>query len=142
MTANGSIGAAPAQSSPPRDSGPLTESRLDVDALASAVAERIAPAAPIAGPALVDADAAATQLAVPASWVRAEARADRIPHVRLGRYVRFDPVELDAWWRERRRGPWRTGRRPVSAGVCEPVGVDDRGAVGARDTSGATDNGA
>jgi hypothetical protein len=38
-----------------------------------------------------------------------EARADRIPHVRLGRYVRFDGEQLEAWWRERSRGPWRKG---------------------------------
>lgn len=56
---------------------------------------------------LVDAEAAAELLSVPASWVLAEARADRIPHVRLGRYVRFDPVELEAWWQSRARGPWR-----------------------------------
>jgi excisionase family DNA binding protein len=54
---------------------------------------------------LVDAAAAAEQLGVPKTWVLAEARADRIPHVRLGRYVRFEPVELERWWQERRRGP-------------------------------------
>ena len=46
-------------------------------------------------------------LHVPASWVLAEARAERIPHVRLGRYVRFDADELGAWWKSRARGPWR-----------------------------------
>ncbi len=34
---------------------------------------------------LLDAKGAAVLLNVPASWVLAEARADRIPHVRLGR---------------------------------------------------------
>lgn len=79
--------------------------------------------------ALLDAAAAGRQLCVPASWVLAEARADRIPHVRLGRYVRFDADELDAWWRARARGPWRDrgaaakaarrariGARPVADG--------------------------
>src|SRR5262245_32922741 len=56
---------------------------------------------------LLDAKGAAALLNVPASWVLAEARADRIPHVRLGRYVRFDAGELQAWWLTRRRGPWR-----------------------------------
>lgn len=66
---------------------------------------------------LLDATAAGAMLGVPASWVLAEARADRIPHVRLGRYVRFDAVELEAWWRTRARGPWRrTGSRPVARG--------------------------
>lgn len=61
---------------------------------------------------LVEAERAAELLAVPKTWVLAEARADRIPHVRLGRYVRFDPDELVAWWRARRRGP---GRRQGNA---------------------------
>jgi len=77
---------------------------------------------------LLDAKAAGELMAVPASWVLAEARADRIPHVRLGRYVRFDADELEAWWRARARGPWRdrgaasraarrvTGNDPVARG--------------------------
>jgi excisionase family DNA binding protein len=57
---------------------------------------------------LLDANGAAALLNVPATWVLAEARADRIPHVRLGRYVRFDAAELQIWWLSRRRGPWRS----------------------------------
>jgi excisionase family DNA binding protein len=57
--------------------------------------------------ALMNAQQAGELLNVPASWVMAEARADRIPHVRLGRYVRFDPDELVVWWQSRARGPWR-----------------------------------
>lgn len=57
---------------------------------------------------LLTADQAGELLNVPASWVLAEARADRIPHVRLGRYRRFDRDELEQWWRTRARGPWRT----------------------------------
>lgn len=64
---------------------------------------------------LLDAKAAAELLAVPHTWLLAEARSDRIPHVRLGRYVRFDGDELEHWWRTRARGPWRryTGVDPV-----------------------------
>jgi excisionase family DNA binding protein len=72
---------------------------------------------------LLDANQAAALLNVPASWVLSEARAERLPHVRLGRYVRFEEDALDAWWRERARGPWkgkgaaarqaRTGSNPV-----------------------------
>jgi excisionase family DNA binding protein len=58
---------------------------------------------------LVDAERAAALLEVPKTWVLAQARANRIPHVRLGRYVRFEPAELRRWWRARRRGP---GTRP------------------------------
>jgi len=56
---------------------------------------------------LIDAAEAGALLGVPKTWVLAEARADRIPHVRLGRYVRFEPVELEEWWQARRRGPQR-----------------------------------
>jgi excisionase family DNA binding protein len=62
---------------------------------------------------LLDAKGAAALLNVPATWVLAEARADRIPHVRLGRYVRFDTAELHVWWQSRRRGPWRSRGRAV-----------------------------
>lgn len=56
-------------------------------------------------PTLIDAAGAAAQLGVPATWVLAEARADRLPHVRLGRYVRFEPAALTAWAAQRRHGP-------------------------------------
>jgi excisionase family DNA binding protein len=56
---------------------------------------------------LLDAGQAADQLNVPKSWVLTEARADRIPHVRLGRYVRFDEDDLQAWWDARKQGPVR-----------------------------------
>ena len=62
--------------------------------------EGVAPPAP-----LLDAAGAAELLCVPKTWVLAEARADRIPHVRLGRYVRFEATDLTAWWQERARGP-------------------------------------
>lgn len=54
---------------------------------------------------LIDAQAAATLLNVPDSWIYAQARENRIPHVRLGRYVRFEPDALRAWWRAQQQGP-------------------------------------
>ena len=44
-----------------------------------------------------DAVAAAKLLGVPASWMLAQARAEKIPHHKIGRYVRFDIDELIAW---------------------------------------------
>jgi excisionase family DNA binding protein len=55
--------------------------------------------------ALIDAKAAAELLAVPRTWILEEARHDRIPHIRLGRYVRFDAEMLLEWSRNRARGP-------------------------------------
>lgn len=59
---------------------------------------------------LLDAPGLAELLRLPESWIRAEARAERIPHVRLGRYVRFDPAEVERWLEGRRRGPRERGR--------------------------------
>jgi excisionase family DNA binding protein len=54
---------------------------------------------------LLTADEAAVLLGVPKSWVMEQARHDRIPHVRLGRYVRFDEDALLEWVSRRQRGP-------------------------------------
>lgn len=54
---------------------------------------------------LLDARQAAAILNVPASWIAAEARAGRIPHLRLGRYVRFNSDELMRWCEGRTVGP-------------------------------------
>ena len=49
---------------------------------------------------LLDAKAIAERLAVPESWVRETARSGAIPCVRLGRYVRFDLTDVEAWLEE------------------------------------------
>jgi len=65
---------------------------------------------------LLTAEQASELLSVPKTWVLAEARADRIPHVRLGRYVRFEADALEEWWAQRRRGPQTAGEgRPLRA---------------------------
>jgi excisionase family DNA binding protein len=85
-----------------------------------------------ATPPLLDSGQAAAILNVPRSWIAAEARAGRIPHVRLGRYVRFNRDELIAWcdgltrWvRESSAGRQRDGRlagRSPPGIVSFPVG--------------------
>lgn len=54
---------------------------------------------------LLDAKAAGRLLGVPHTWLLAQARAGRIPHHRLGHYVRFDVEDLQAWLHETRSGP-------------------------------------
>lgn len=49
---------------------------------------------------LIDCKAAGALLGVPPSWLEQAAREERVPHIRLGRYVRFDPDELEAWARD------------------------------------------
>lgn len=63
--------------------------------------------------ALLDGGQAAELLNVPKSWVMGEARADRIPHIRLGRYVRFDADDLHVWWDARKQGPVRRPAKPA-----------------------------
>jgi excisionase family DNA binding protein len=56
---------------------------------------------------LLTAQEVAELLSVPASWVYAEARASRIPHVRMGRYCRFSRDSIEEWARGLERGPQR-----------------------------------
>jgi excisionase family DNA binding protein len=66
---------------------------------------------------LLTAEEVATILQVTPAWVYAETRRRRIPHVRLGRYVRYRRVALMAWLDEGERSsvsatqasPTRTG---------------------------------
>jgi excisionase family DNA binding protein len=58
---------------------------------------------------LIDAKAASQLLGVPHTWLLAQAREGRIPHHRLGHYVRFNPQDLREWLRETRSMP-RDGR--------------------------------
>jgi excisionase family DNA binding protein len=56
---------------------------------------------------LLDAHEVAELLAVPVSWVRAETRAGRIPHLALGRYKRYEREAVLDWLETQRAGQWR-----------------------------------
>jgi excisionase family DNA binding protein len=62
--------------------------------------------------ALIDAKAASRLLGVPHTWLLAQAREGRIPHHRLGHYVRFNPEDLKEWLRENRITAPARGFRP------------------------------
>jgi excisionase family DNA binding protein len=85
---------------------------LDVDPL---LAER-----------LLDATEVAALLGVPKSWVYAETRAGRLPHVTVGRYRRYRRDALNEWISEHERGPIRDARRRVR-GEGSAVASYDRG---------------
>ena len=60
---------------------------------------------------LLDAKQAGELLGVPSTWLLAQARLNAIPHLRLGKYVRFDEHELAAWLTTVKRGPSPNGSR-------------------------------
>ena len=64
---------------------------------------------------LLEAAEVAELLAVPVSWVREQSRTGDIPHVRLGRYVRFDEQAVIDWLAEQRAGQWRKHQPKVPA---------------------------
>ena len=47
---------------------------------------------------LLDATGAGQELGIEPGWLLARARENRVPHVRLGKYVRFDPDEVCAFF--------------------------------------------
>jgi excisionase family DNA binding protein len=77
---------------------------FDLDALAEAIASKLSANGSSPAP-LLDAEEAGELLHLPSSWVMAEARANRIPNVRLGKYRRFKRDSLLAWMDGREAGP-------------------------------------
>lgn len=66
---------------------------------------------------LLTAEQIAERLGVPAKWPLQQARAGNMPHVKLGRYVRFDQADVDAWVESLKTGggPAYRRHRPNSA---------------------------
>jgi excisionase family DNA binding protein len=63
---------------------------------------------------LLTAEELAERLRVNTEWVWAQARAGRIPHVRLGRYRRFRESAIEAWLSELETGgAGSSAARPV-----------------------------
>jgi excisionase family DNA binding protein len=60
---------------------------------------------------LLTADEVAARLGVPAKWPLQQARAGHMPHVKLGRYVRFDQADVDTWVESLKAGGGPTFRR-------------------------------
>jgi excisionase family DNA binding protein len=60
---------------------------------------------------LLEAEDIAAYLGMRTDWVYREVRAGRLPHIRLGRAVRFRLESIDAWLESRERGV-STRQRP------------------------------
>ena len=71
-------------------------------------------------------DEAAALIRVPKSWLYERTRTNAVPHLKLGKYLRFDQEEFLAWARQFRRD----GRgRPVHAGASNIPGAQARPAA-------------
>jgi excisionase family DNA binding protein len=53
-------------------------------------------------------------LSVPVGWVREHTRSGRIPHVRLGRYVRYREATLVRWVAEQEASAYRRHHPRIS----------------------------
>lgn len=62
---------------------------------------------------LLTASDVAELLAVPESWVREHTRSGRIPHVQLGRYVRYRQAAVFDWVTTQEETAWRKHRPKV-----------------------------
>ena len=74
---------------------------------------------------LLDAKEVAARLNVPTSWVREQARANAMPCLRLGRYVRFEWDAVEVWLEQQRVGQWRKHRPRVALDTPPSDGPDD-----------------
>ena len=59
---------------------------------------------------LLTADDVADLMRVTRAWVYAETRRNAIPHLRLGRYVRYRRAAIDAWMAQIERRPPENAR--------------------------------
>jgi len=64
---------------------------------------------------LLTIDEAAALLSVPKSWLYERTRTNSVPHMKLGKYLRFDRQEFLAWARQFRRDGHGHPRRPATA---------------------------
>lgn len=47
----------------------------------------------------------AEKTGLPISWIYAKTESNALPHLKLGRYVRFVPSEVSRWFEAQHRGP-------------------------------------
>jgi len=67
---------------------------------------------------LLTADEVAALLSVPVSWVRESTRSGAMPCVPLGRYRRYDRVDVEAWIQE-----CKQPGRPIRLRRHNPYGI-------------------
>jgi len=75
---------------------------------------------------LLTIDEAAALLSVPKSWLYERTRTNSVPHIKLGKYLRFDQQEFLAVGTtvpaRRPRAPWSSGRCGPGVAARPPLG--------------------
>jgi len=68
---------------------------------------------------LLTAKEVAELLSVPESWVREATREGRLPHLKLGRYRRYERHAIESWLAAQRGGPPTTDLRSSRIRACD-----------------------
>lgn len=74
----------------------------------------------VAAPTFVTLPRLASRVGLPAAWLRAEAEAGRLPHLRIGRFLRFDPKAVELALTARAAVERPGGEADVGYGRADP----------------------
>jgi excisionase family DNA binding protein len=75
-------------------------------------------------------DEAAALIRVPKSWLYERTRTNTVPHIKLGKYLRFDKQEFLAWARQFRRDGRGRGAHAARSAIAGRSGRDTRPSLG------------
>lgn len=73
---------------------------------------------------------AATLIRVPKSWLYERTRTNTVPHIKLGKYLRFDRQELLTWARQFRRDGRGRGMRAARSAMAAQSSRNRRPSLG------------
>jgi len=76
---------------------------------------------------LITATEVAELLSVPVSWVREHTRSGAIPHIRLGRWVRYDMSDVEEWLEQIKVGGGPVFRKVHPQGRVRVAGLQRSG---------------
>lgn len=75
-------------------------------------------------------DEAAALIRVPKSWLYERTRTNAVPHIKLGKYLRFDQQEFLTWARQFRRDGRGRGAHAVRSAIAGRSGRNTRPSLG------------
>jgi excisionase family DNA binding protein len=75
-------------------------------------------------------DEAAALIRVPKSWLYERTRTNTVPHIKLGKYLRFDQQEFLTWARQFRRDGRGRGSQATRSAIAIRSGRSNRRPLG------------